>query len=161
MYWSKTLIKTALLLVCASGAGVGLAQSAHDEHAAMRPQTDLPRLELRAKLWRAQVQLAADEPSRQIGLMYRRQMPANEGMLFAFPRAGVQCFWMKNTPLPLTAAFLADDGTVVNLADMQPHDERTHCSAQPVRFVLEMHQGWFAQKGIGPGDRIQGLPALR
>jgi uncharacterized membrane protein (UPF0127 family) len=79
-----------------------------------------------------------------------------EGMLFVFEHPGVQCFWMKDTTLPLTAAFLADDGAIVNLVDMQPLDENSHCSSAPVRFVLEMHQGWFASKGLKAGSQLSG-----
>lgn len=120
------------------------------------PQLDLPRIELRAGMHRIDAQVASRPIERQIGLMQRPSMPQHEGMLFVFERAGVQCFWMKNTLLPLTAAFIADDGTVVNLADMQPLDENSHCSEQPVRFVLEMNQGWFASKGIRAGSRLTG-----
>ncbi|MGN1057093.1 MAG: DUF192 domain-containing protein [Comamonas sp.] len=120
------------------------------------PQLDLPRTELRVGMFRIDAQVAARFYERQTGLMYRDSMPAHEGMLFVFEQAGVQCFWMKNTRIPLTAAFVDDDGTIVNLADMQPHDERSHCSAKPVRFVLEMNQGWFANKGIRAGSRMQG-----
>lgn len=88
-------------------------------------------------------------------------MPAHEGMLFVFEQAAVQCFWMRNTPSPLTAAFLADDGTIVNLADMTPFSEDSHCSAKPVRFVLEMNQGWFAQRGIKAGAKLEGDPFVR
>lgn len=88
--------------------------------------------------------------------MQRQSMPQHEGMLFVFERAGIQCFWMKNTPLPLTAAFIADDGRITNLADMQPLDEQSHCSSEPVRFVLEMNQGWFRSKGIQAGQRLHG-----
>ncbi len=105
------------------------------------------------------VQLAQTAEQRQIGLMHRKHLPRDEGMLFVFEQPGVQCFWMKNTRLPLTAAFLADDGTIVNLADMQPLSEQQHCSAQPVRYVLEMNQGWFTQRNIRPGDRISRAPA--
>jgi len=83
-------------------------------------------------------------------------MPVNDGMLFVFEQPGQQCFWMKNTLLPLSIAFLADDGTVVNIADMQPQSLDGHCSAKPVRYALEMNQGWFAKRGIGPGFRISG-----
>jgi uncharacterized membrane protein (UPF0127 family) len=83
-------------------------------------------------------------------------MPSQEGMLFVFSQPGVQCFWMRNTVLPLTAAFVADDGTIVNLEDMKPMTETSHCSARPVRFVLEMNQGWFAQRGIKAGTKILG-----
>ena len=88
--------------------------------------------------------------------MLRKEMPQHEGMLFVFEQASVQCFWMKNTLLPLTAAFVADDGTIVNTADMKPETTESHCSAKPVRYVLEMNQGWFAKKGIRTGSRLTG-----
>ena len=101
-------------------------------------------------------QLAITPQQRQIGLMHRREMPSHEGMLFVFDEPSRQCFWMRNTLIPLTIAYLADDGTVVNLADMQPQSDESHCSAKPVRFALEMNQGWFAKRGIKPGTRIGG-----
>jgi uncharacterized membrane protein (UPF0127 family) len=79
-------------------------------------------------------------------------------MLFVFDQPAQQCFWMKNTPLPLTAAFVADDGTIVNLVDMKPRSTDSHCSAKPVRFVLEMNQGWFARKSIKAGFKLAGKP---
>lgn len=106
-------------------------------------------------MYRIDAQLARSPRERQTGLMHRRQMPEHEGMLFIFEQPAVQCFWMKNTLLPLTAAFVADDGAIVNLADMQPLDERSHCSAQPVRYVLEMNQGWFAKRNITAGARLR------
>lgn len=93
--------------------------------------------------------------------MYRRSMPNQEGMLFVFEVASPQCFWMRNTLIPLSIAFLGDDGTVVNLADMQPQSDESHCSAKPVRFALEMNQGWFARRGVRPGMRISGEPFAR
>jgi uncharacterized membrane protein (UPF0127 family) len=101
-------------------------------------------------------QLAITPQQRQIGLMHRREMPNHEGMLFVFDAPAQQCFWMRNTLIPLTIAFLADDGTVVNLADMQPQSDDSHCSARPVRYALEMNQGWFAKRGVKPGTRIGG-----
>lgn len=123
-----------------------------------QPQLDLPRTTLKAGMHLIQAQVASTHPQRAIGLMHRREMPANEGMLFVFEQAAVQCFWMKNTLLPLTAAFVEDDGTIVNLADMQPLSLDSHCSTKPVRYVLEMHQGWFARRGIQPGSRLGGPP---
>ena len=122
------------------------------------PQLNLPRTELRAGMYRIDTQVAARFHERQIGLMHRKSMPQHEGMLFVFEQPGVQCFWMKNTLIPLTAAFVADDGTIVNLADMQPLDEASHCSANPVRYVLEMNQGWFKSKNIQVGSKISGAP---
>ncbi|MBS0391145.1 MAG: DUF192 domain-containing protein [Proteobacteria bacterium] len=122
------------------------------------PQQDLPRVELTAGMHRIDAQVAASPQERQIGLMFRRDMPQHEGMLFVFEQPTTQCFWMKNTRLPLTAAFVADDGSIVNLADMKPMTEDSHCSARPVRFVLEMNQGWFAKKGLKAGSRLVGAP---
>ncbi len=127
-------------------------------HAQDQPQTNLPRLTLSAGMHRIDAQLAATSEQRNIGLMFRKAMPQHEGMLFAFEQPAIQCFWMKNTLLPLTVAFVADDGRIVNLADMAPQSLDSHCSTLPVRFVLEMNQGWFAKKGLKAGDRLAGRP---
>ncbi|HSO44622.1 MAG TPA: DUF192 domain-containing protein [Rhodoferax sp.] len=137
----------SLILLC---SGTSFAQGT--------PQMNLPRVKLTAGMYLIDTQVAATPEQRSTGLMYRRQMPPAEGMLFAFEQAGQQCFWMKNTLLPLTAAFVADDGTIVNLADMTPQSTDSHCSEKPVRFVLEMNQGWFAQKGIKAGFKLGGPP---
>ena len=105
------------------------------------PQTQLQRTTLNAGMHLIQVQLAQDFEQRQIGLMWRKEMPQNEGMLFVFEQASVQCFWMRNTLLPLTAAFVADDGTIVNLADMKPQSDDSHCSKKPVRFEMPAKNG--------------------
>ena len=125
-----------------------------------QPQLQLPRVQLQAGMHQMQVQVAATPEQRSIGLMHRAEMPQGEGMLFAFEQATQQCFWMKNTLLPLTAAFITDDGTIVNLADMKPQTTDAHCSEQPVRWVLEMNQGWFAKRGIKAGFKLQG-PVFR
>lgn len=122
------------------------------------PQLNLPRVTLTAGMHLIHAQVAATHQQRAVGLMFRKEMPAGEGMLFVFEQPSSQCFWMKNTLLPLTAAFVADDGTIVNLADMQPQTEKTHCSTKPVRFVLEMNQGWFAKRGIKAGSKLAGPP---
>jgi len=147
----RTLVQASLLLCIANAS---YAQEA--------PQLDLPRIELNAGMHRIDTQLAMTPDQRQIGLMYRRDMPQHEGMLFVFEQPAVQCFWMKNTLLPLTAAFVADDGTIVNLADMKPQTTDSHCSERPVRYVLEMNVGWFAKKHIQAGYKLAGKPfALR
>lgn len=120
-----------------------------------RPQ-DLPAATLKVGMHSIRAQLALTPQQRQVGLMFRRDLPNHEGMLFVFDDAMPQCFWMRNTLIPLSIAFLADDGTVVNLADMAPHSDDSHCSAKPVRFALEMNQGWFAKRGVKPGTRITG-----
>jgi uncharacterized membrane protein (UPF0127 family) len=120
------------------------------------PQTSLPRVELTAGFHRIDAQVASTPQTRQTGLMHRKEMPQHEGMIFVFEQPAVQCFWMKNTLIPLTAAFVEDDGTIVNLVDMKPQTLDSHCSAKPVRYVLEMNQGWFAQKGVKPGSTLAG-----
>ncbi len=136
-------------LICAVGDVV---------HANEQPQTNLPRIGLQAGIHQIDAQLAATPDQRQTGLMHRANMPQHEGMLFVFEQAAQQCFWMKNTLLPLTAAFVADDGTIVNLVDMKPQTVDSHCSRKPVRFVLEMNQGWFAKRAIGAGYKLAGRP---
>jgi uncharacterized membrane protein (UPF0127 family) len=120
-----------------------------------QPQ-DLPAATLKVGMHNIRAQLAVTPQQRQIGLMFRPSMPNHEGMLFVFDEPSPQCFWMRNTLLPLSIAFLADDGTVVNLEDMKPQSDDSHCSAKPVRYALEMNQGWFAKRGVKPGTRIDG-----
>lgn len=120
------------------------------------PQLQLPRTKLSAGMHVLDVQLAQTPEQRQIGLMWRKDMPQHEGMLFVFEQAAPQCFWMRNTLIPLAAAFLADDGTIVNIAEMKPQSDDSHCSEKPVRFVLEMNAGWFAKRQIKPGYTLGG-----
>lgn len=122
------------------------------------PQMNLPRVTLGAGMYLIQAQVATTSQQQEIGLMFRQDMPTNEGMLFVFDDNSVKCFWMKNTRLPLTAAFIGDDGTIANLADMAPQTTNSHCSVKPVRYVLEMNQGWFARRGIQAGQRLTGAP---
>jgi hypothetical protein len=122
------------------------------------PQLQLPRTKLSAGMHMLDVQLAQTPEQRQIGLMWRKEMPQHEGMLFVFEQAASQCFWMRNTLIPLSAAFVADDGSIVNIADMKPQSDDSHCSEKPVRFVLEMNAGWFAKRQIKAGYKLSGAP---
>ncbi len=146
----KRAISTHLLPVALAAAMLpAVAQEA---------QTQLPRVRLSAGMHQIDAQVAQTPEQRSIGLMFRKQMPQHEGMLFVFDQPSKQCFWMKNTLLPLTAAFIDEDGTVVNLENMKPQTTDEHCSDKPVRYVLEMNQGWFAKKGITPGMKLAGKP---
>ncbi|WP_374663512.1 DUF192 domain-containing protein [Ramlibacter sp.] len=129
--------------------GAGLA-------AAQEPQMNLPRVRLAAGMHQIDAQVARTPEQRAIGLMHRKEMPQHEGMLFVFEAPAQQCFWMKNTLLPLSVAFIADDGAIVNIEEMQPQTLDSHCSTKPVRYVLEMNKGWFARKGLKPGMKIEG-----
>jgi hypothetical protein len=124
------------------------------------PQS-LPRIRLNAGIYNIDAELAQTAEEREIGLMFRTSLGAGEGMLFAFGRPGEQCFWMKNTLIPLDVAFIADDGAIVNIDRMKPQTLDSHCSAKPVRFVLEMNDGWFAKRGIKAGQKVRGLPAFQ
>lgn len=145
----KKLLAIVIFFVSCSG---GLS------HAQNKPQLDLPRIKLSAGMHLIDTQVAATPDQRATGLMYRQDMPQGEGMLFIFEEATPQCFWMKNTLLPLTAAFVADDGTIVNLVNMKPQTTDSHCSAKPVRYVLEMNLGWFEKKGLKAGSKLGGQP---
>ncbi|MDM0086260.1 MULTISPECIES: DUF192 domain-containing protein [unclassified Variovorax] len=139
---------SGLLALCLS-ATAALAQV---------PQMDLQRTRISAGMYQIDAQVALTPQQQQTGLMYRKEMPQAEGMLFVFEQPSTQCFWMKNTLLPLSAAFVADDGRIVNLVDMQPLTLDSHCSEEPVRYVLEMNQGWFAKKNIKKGAKLTGAP---
>lgn len=123
---------------------------------AQEPQLTLPRVKLSAGMHQIDAQIARTPEQRATGLMHRKEMPQHEGMLFIFEQPMQQCFWMKNTLLPLSIAFLADDGTIVNIDEMQPQTLESHCSTQPVRYVLEMNKGWFTRKGVKAGAKIEG-----
>ena len=123
---------------------------------AQAPQTDLPREVLRIGLFKIDAQLASTPKQREIGLMYRDTMPANEGMLFVFEEAQPYCFWMKNTRLPLSIAFINSQGRVTNTADMEPYSEANHCAREPVRFALEVNKGWFDQHRVTAGSVVRG-----
>lgn len=143
-------VSHAMLAVLLVSQGLASAQDT--------PQTQLPRTALSINIHQIDAQLAVTPEQREIGLMFRKDMPAHEGMLFVFESSSRLCFWMKNTLLPLTAAFIADDGTIVNLEDMKPQTLDSHCSTKPVRYVLEMNKGWFGKKGIKPGAKVTGKP---
>ncbi|MFN9475455.1 DUF192 domain-containing protein [Acidovorax sp.] len=155
------LLPTRRHALAATLLATALAALAPASRAQEGPQLNLQRVELSAGMHRIDAQVAVAPLERQIGLMNRPEMPQHEGMLFVFEQPSQQCFWMKNTLLPLTAAFVADDGTIVNLEDMKPQTLDSHCSKKPVRFVLEMNQGWFAKKGIKAGFKLGGVPFSR
>ena len=118
-------------------------------------------VQLNAGMHLIRAEVAADFGTRMRGLMHRASMPQNAGMLFIFDEAGAQCMWMKNTLIPLSVAFIDDAGAIINIADMQPQTEDSHCASRPARYALEMNRGWFAARGIKPGIRIGGIPGVK
>ena len=120
-----------------------------------------PVAQLNAGMHLIRAEVVSDPGTRAQGLMYRKTLPQSGGMLFIFDEHAPHCMWMKNTLIPLSVAFIDERGTIVNIADMEPHSEASHCAAQPVRYALEMNRGWFAARAIKPGSRLGGVPGAR
>jgi len=134
------------------GMLVGVAMSA-----TALAQNAMPLMELSAGFHRIEAEVAANDPDRQLGLMNRKAMAVQHGMLFVFPQDNTHCMWMRNTLLPLSVAFLDDEGKIINIEDMKPQTEDNHCARRPARYALEMNLGWFTQRGIKPGVKLGGL----
>lgn len=135
---------------CGYLVGMLLAMVIYPAHAA-------GGIELSAGIHRIEAEVADTNDTRAEGLMYRRQMPVNHGMLFVFPEVATHCMWMRNTSIPLSVAFVDDKGAIINIAEMQPESEENHCASKPARYALEMNTGWFRTRGIVPGMRISGV----
>ncbi len=149
--WRQLLrIPAAVIAGVMLGLGPALAQ-----------QPELPAVALTAGIYVIQAEVAGTPPTRSSGLMQRKSMATGAGMLFLFDESAAHCMWMKNTLLPLSVAFIDERGRIVNIADMQPLDETSHCATRPARFALEMNQGWFKKRGIAAGTTIQGLERFR
>lgn len=142
-----------------------MAQSAHAQTmppGAKQP-SDFPRARLTAGMYVIDAAVASNDADREQGLMYRTQLATNEGMLFVFNENAVHCFWMKNTLIPLSIAFIRADGTITDIDEMQAETENNHCPRSNGVFALEMSKGWFAAKGIKPepGMKLKGLPRVQ
>jgi uncharacterized membrane protein (UPF0127 family) len=139
----------ALVICVLMAPGLPLAQP---------PQPTLRTTKLSVGIHVITAEIASTPQSRTIGLMMRERLAPNHGMVFVFEDKSQHCFWMRNTLIPLSIAFIDDDGTIVNIADMAPKSEASTCPQRPVRYALEMDQGWFAKRGVTAGKKISGLP---
>lgn len=128
---------------------------------ALAQQPSLPSIKLNAGIFVIQAEVANTTATRAQGLMRRKALAPGAGMVFKFDESDLHCMWMKNTLIPLSVAFIDERGAIVNVADMQPLDETSHCALRSVRYALEMNQGWFKKRGIGPGMIIQGVEQIR
>lgn len=117
----------------------------------------MPVVELTAGIHRIEAEVAATQEHRMLGLMHRKAMPMQRGMLFVFDESAQHCMWMRNTYLPLAVAFLDEQARIINIAEMQPQTENNHCATRPARFALEMNTGWFRQRGLAAGTPIVGI----
>jgi hypothetical protein len=102
-----------------------------------------------------EVEVAGRGYGLSLGLMHRTKMGADEGMWFEFPDEEIRRFWMKNTKIPLSIAFVTSEGTLTNIEDMVPYVEQNTLSVRPAKYALEMNRGWFKKKGIEAGDTIR------
>ena len=141
--------------------GLALAACALSASAQFQAQPKLPTIRLNADIQNIPTEVASTPEQRQTGMMFRTAMAPNDAMLFVFEEPSQQCFWMKNTLVPLSAAFVKDDGTIANIVDMKPQTTDSHCSTEPVRYVLEMNQGWFGKHGVKAGSKLRGEPFAR
>ena len=149
----------ALALALAIGAISAVwAVASPSAQAQQGPQPRLETVELTAGMHVIKAELAITPTQQAVGMMMRTAMGTNEGMLFVNSESTPRCFWMRNTLLPLSIAFISDDGTIVNIAEMQPRSDQSHCSTQPVRYALEMNKGWFAKRGLQAGAKLRGGP---
>ena len=138
-----------LLLIaalCLTSAGTGAA---------------MPQIELEANRQKFVAEVASTDADRMQGLMHRRMLPENRGMLFVFDSVAYHGMWMMNTYIPLSVAFLDEAGVIINIEDMKPHTRESHYAARPARYALEMNLGWFRKRGVGPGMKIEGLHKLQ
>jgi uncharacterized protein len=134
------------ILLCTAGPAQAQAQDG--------PGPRLPSITIQAGMHLITAEVASEVGTRAKGLMHRTKLGNNQGMLFVFEQKAQHCFWMRNTLIPLSIAFLDDDGTILNIENMQPKSEDSHCPLKAMRFALEMDQGWFVKKGIMVGDKL-------
>jgi uncharacterized membrane protein (UPF0127 family) len=139
-------------------AAAALALAAAAVHAQGVPQPTLPKVMLKAGMHVIAAEVAQSPAQQETGMMFRRSVEKNDGMLFVNDAPALRCFWMHNTLVPLSIAFIADDGTIVNIDEMKAQTDDSHCSLRPVRFALEMRAGWFREHAIQPGFRLGGSP---
>ena len=128
---------------------------------AQQTPTDMQVTTLNAGINAIHAEVAANDPDREKGLMFRTALGGNQGMVFLFDRADLECMWMKNTLIPLSVAFMDDSGKIINIEDMQPQTENNHCARGPARYALEMNLGWFTAHGVKPGATISHLPGYK
>ena len=117
----------------------------------------MPQIELAIDKHTLTAEVAHTDPDRMQGLMHRRMLPESRGMLFVFPNITYHGMWMMNTYIPLSVAFIDDEGVIINIEDMQPHTRDSHTAKKPARYALEMNLGWFQKRNIKPGIKIEGL----
>lgn len=149
-------LRTALIGLLLTGLA-----GTHTDAAAQASPTEFRVIRLQAGMHIIQAEIGSTPDERSRGLMFRKSLGPNQGMAFLFEQTAIHCMWMKNTLVPLSVAFLGEDGRIINIADMQPQTEVSHCATKPARYALEMNKGWFATRGLKTGSPIAGLPKFQ
>jgi uncharacterized protein len=157
-FTAKLAINQLVASLLMFGAFAFTSLSFAQNNSPMAPQPPLPTIKVKAGMFVVTAEVAKEPGERSMGLMFRQTMEPDHGMLFVFDRSDVHCFWMRNTLLPLTIAWLSDDGTIVSMADMKPKTEDNNCPTAPAKFALEMNQGWFKKKGLKVGSKLKSPP---
>jgi uncharacterized protein len=152
--WPQRLGRVLSAAALAALLPLALPVAAVAQPATAQPNPRLPQVQIQAGMHIIRAEVAADSATRTRGLMMRERLGTNEGMLFVFPERAIHCFWMRNTLIPLSIAFIDDDGTIAGIADMEALSEDSHCPPRAVRYALEMERGWFARRGIAPGAQL-------
>lgn len=155
---ARFAVAVALPLAALSFAATTAPAQAQQMPPGAKQPSEFPRIKLTAGMFVIDAAVAANDADREQGLMYRTNLAPNEGMLFVFNENAGHCFWMKNTLIPLSIAFMRADGTITDIDEMQAETTNNHCPTNNGVYALEMSKGWFAAKGIKPGMKIQGLP---
>ena len=145
-YWFDFRTALRVLLLAAAFSTVAVADSR------------LPTTTLRVGSHALKVEIVRTDAERSRGLMFRKQLGRDDGMLFIFDEPAYHSMWMRNTLIPLSVAFLDAKGVILNILDMEPQTEDSHMSAGPAVYAIETNKGWFAGKNVKPGDKVSGLP---
>jgi len=146
------LFRLSVVLLVVSAAPFLTGTSCHP-----RPKSDLPVVALKVDGHEIWAEVANKEATRSSGLMFRQEMDWDNGMLFVFPDSATRAFWMKNTLIPLSIAFMDSNGKILNTEEMVPQSEQSIWSNGPAKFALEMNGGWFTKEGVKPGDVMEGV----
>jgi uncharacterized membrane protein (UPF0127 family) len=158
--YRAAILCTLLLFACCQGERLPEPQetpsAAKPKSPQPTPRPGLHKLTIRDAV--VYVDIAQTTEAREQGLMFRKNMPENEGMLFIYAEPDMLSFWMKNTEIPLSLAYIDETGRIFQFVDMKPHDETSHKSTAPAQYVLEVNVGWFRKHGVKTGDVIENLP---
>nr|WP_315472893.1 DUF192 domain-containing protein [uncultured Undibacterium sp.] len=145
----KDLLVLLCSMMCVPTAMITVATAA---------ESNLKRQQFQIGTHKLHAELARTAEERQLGLMFRESLAENQGMMFQFAQADHYCMWMKNTLIPLSIAFIDEQGKIINIEEMQAKSEQATCAKSKARYALEMNTGWYSQRQVKVGQHVEGLP---